>query len=385
MAAKTNPQINVLQESFDRAVIATSRAVNSNSVPVLGCILIETRESALVLTGTNIEMSIRTLIGAQVSSEGLQIALPAKTLTEFVSNLPNDKVKLTYNDKTKSVEFECGGTKGKINGLTPEQFPSVPDLTDFQYKINAAILKESIRRVAIAAAPKTDNRIALTGVLIEIRDNEFVLTAADGLNLATRIIPFATTDEDKVKVVVPAHTMYEVARLITSATEEVEFAVQDNLIIFKIDGFQVTSQLIGTPYPTVKQIFSPVNKVTATVYTSDLIRSVRRVEIFARDNSYRTDIKIDKDNRMITFSGVSAERGESEATVEADIEGDSLNIGVPVDRLLNILNVISTEKVMIRVNNVGAFVLDPVEDLPEKYTGVVMPVQNKKEIKAANE
>src|SRR5881398_1192759 len=67
-----------------QALQVVSRAISSRTtLPILNNILIETTSEGLALTATNLEIGIRKLVPAEVSSEGSTTA-PARLLTDFV-------------------------------------------------------------------------------------------------------------------------------------------------------------------------------------------------------------------------------------------------------------------------------------------------------------
>ena len=56
--------------------------------------LVATDEGRLRLSATNLELGISCWIGAQIQEEG-SITVPARTLADLVSTLPNDTVQLS--------------------------------------------------------------------------------------------------------------------------------------------------------------------------------------------------------------------------------------------------------------------------------------------------
>src|SRR5690606_38928210 len=96
-------KVSVLQEQLARGLSIISRAVDPrNNLPVLTNVLLATEDARLKLAATNLQMSITTYIGAKVDKEGA-ITLPAKTLTELVNNLSPERVDLTLDAGTQTV------------------------------------------------------------------------------------------------------------------------------------------------------------------------------------------------------------------------------------------------------------------------------------------
>ena len=86
--------ITCLQENLSRGLGVVGRAVATRAtLPVTQNVLLTTDQSRLKLTATNLEIAISTWIGAQIEREG-SVTIPARLLTEFVNQLPDDKIEI---------------------------------------------------------------------------------------------------------------------------------------------------------------------------------------------------------------------------------------------------------------------------------------------------
>ena len=118
-------KVSVLQDKLAKGLSIVGRAVeNRPTLPVLGNILLATDDARLRLSATNLEMSITTWIGAKVDREG-SITLPSRTLADLVNNLSPERVDLTLEVATQTVNLKCGGTNANIKGIDAGEFPTV--------------------------------------------------------------------------------------------------------------------------------------------------------------------------------------------------------------------------------------------------------------------
>src|SRR5205823_10744819 len=95
------------------------------TLPILNTILIETTSDGLALTATNLEIGIRKLVPAEVSSEGSTTA-PARLLTDFVGTLPDDNLEMTLDSATQSLSLRCARFDTHIKCIEAEEFPPGP-------------------------------------------------------------------------------------------------------------------------------------------------------------------------------------------------------------------------------------------------------------------
>src|SRR5512138_2923570 len=103
-------KVTVLQENLTRGLSTVSRAVSPRStLPVLANILIATDEGRLRLSATNLELGITCWIGAKIEEEG-STTVPARTFSDLISTLPNDRVSMALNVRTQTLNVRSGAS-----------------------------------------------------------------------------------------------------------------------------------------------------------------------------------------------------------------------------------------------------------------------------------
>src|SRR5438105_2267495 len=179
-------KVSCMQENLHKGLQIVGKAVaNKTTLPVLNNILISTDGGRLKLAATNLEVGITHWIGCQVEEEGA-ITVPARLLTDFVSSLPNDKVVMSLDERTRTLNLKCARYEANIKGISSEEFPIIPEVSEKPVaKIPAPLLKEMIGQVAFAAS-SDDGRPVLAGVYVQIEGREMLMAAADGFRLAKR-------------------------------------------------------------------------------------------------------------------------------------------------------------------------------------------------------
>jgi DNA polymerase-3 subunit beta len=266
-------QVSVLQENLAKGLSIVTKAVeNRPTLPVLGNVLLETEDARLKLAATNLEMSIVCWIGAKVNQPGA-ITLPAKTLADLVSNLSPERVDLTLNAATHTVNVKCGATNSNIKGIDSSEFPLIPQGGEGDFTVPGKVFKEMVSQTTFAAA-KEDNRPILTGIYTQIDGNVLTMAAADGYRLAVRTAEIEKTFDKPVELVIPARSLSEVARIISDEDDEVSISLpgERDIVLFHLKNVNVSSQLLEGKFPDFGAII-PRSYATSTVmYTADLLR-----------------------------------------------------------------------------------------------------------------
>ena len=184
-------KFSCLQDNLSKGLAIVSRAVATRApLPITQNILLEVDDSKIKITATNLEIAISTWVPGKTESEG-SLTVPARMFTDFINSLPSgDQVDISATEDNHGIEINCGKFKGRISGTAADEFPPIPVVDDDNtFTVLGLDLKKSLERVVVAAATE-DSRPVLTGVKMDISDEEITLATADGFRLAV----------DKVKI-----------------------------------------------------------------------------------------------------------------------------------------------------------------------------------------
>ncbi|GAB4554407.1 MAG: DNA polymerase III subunit beta [Anaerolineae bacterium] len=372
-------QVSVLQDKFAKGLDTVARAVSSHpTMPVLGNILLVTEEARLRLSATNLELSITARIGAKVDLDG-QITVPARTLIDLVKTLPPERIDLEVETDTQTLILTCGKFTARIKGIDAEQFPRIPSADTDGMELPANLLRGMIEQTVFAAA-KEDNRPILMGVLTRFESDKIAMVAADGYRMAMRVEPLEKPVNQQTTLVIPARALDEIARIVKGDDGSVFITTPKdrNQVMFNLShsDVEVVSQLIDGKFPDVEQLIPKSSQTTSRVDVTDFAVACKRAEIFARDSSFTTRIKVNTDKLVI--SAQAQETGENEGAIDAVVQGTPLEIAFNVRYLLDVFSVLGTEQVAMETNGAAApGVFRPVNEdgsIDTNFTYIVMPM-----------
>jgi len=372
-------KVSVLQENLSRGLSIVSRAVSSRStLPVLGNVLIASDEGRLRLSATNLELGITCWIGAKVEEEGAT-TVPARTFTDLVNTLPNDRVEMNLTVRTQTLNVRAGASNTDIKCIDAEEFPPMPapDMAG-GVQINVTDLKELIRQVVFAAS--TDEaRPILTGVMVEIEGNQITLAAADGFRLSVRKADLSSSDSQQISAVIPARALSELARIAGDGDEVVTMVVPPGRgqVIFRTKDVELVSQLIEGTFPEYEQIIPQAYDTRTVLSTSAFLKACKQAEIFAREGSHIARINIvpggELQPGMVEISANSEETGSNETVVDATIEGEPILVAFNVRFLREVLDVIHSPNVALETTAAASpGTIRPVGD--DNFLHVIMPM-----------
>lgn len=381
-------KLSILQENLHRALSFVTSATNSKStLPALGYVLLATENGRLKLIGTNLELTLTTYVGAKVEQEGA-VTLPAKTLADFVSLLPPERIDLTLNPKTSTVALKCGSFKSNIKGIDASEFPIIPQFNDAPIAmIGARELDIALAQTMIAVS-KTEDRPTLNGVCFDLSKKQIVLAGTDGFRLSVRTVEWIDRSGETMQLLVPLKACQELARVVSADGADdynVEIRqVNQTQVEFRHSESVIVSSLIDGKFPEYSNIIPKSHTQRVSVGIGALGEAVRVARVFARDAMSRVSLQLMRnDNGLghIIVQGVSAEAGDALGEIDANIDGGEIEIGMNAGFLLDALNafgVTASPQVVFELNGASgpALVLD-ASDPQRNFKHVIMPMDKK--------
>lgn len=372
-------KVSVLQENLAHGLSIVLRAVSPRStLPVLSNVLIATDEGRLRLSATDLELGITCWIGAKIEEEG-STTVPARTFSDLVSTLPADRVEMALNVRTQTLNVRCGTSNTDIKCIDAQEFPPmpVPDLGE-SLQINVADLKEMIQQVAFAAS-SDEARPVLTGVLVNVQEDQITMQAADGFRLSMRKERLSSPAARPFKAIIPARALTELARVASDGEQAVSVILPPGRgqVIFHLKDVELASQLIEGSYPDLEQVIPRTYQTRSIIPTAAFLKACKQAEIFAREGSHIARIEISGGQGLepgkIKISGQSEETGSNVTVLDANVEGADLLIAFNVRFLREALDAIKTPNVVLETNlatTPGVF--RPVGE--DNFLHVIMPM-----------
>jgi DNA polymerase-3 subunit beta len=372
-------KLNVSQQQFAHGLGIVSRAVSSRStLPVLSNILIATDQGRLRLSATNLELGITTWIGAQVEDEG-STTVPARTLADLITALPNAPVQLTLDATTQTLNVVSGTSNTDIKCIDAQEFPPIPtpDLTA-GIQLSVADFRESIQQVGFSAS-SDEARPILTGVLITLDGNEMTMVATDGFRISVKKSVLSQPAASAVSITVPARALGELARAAVNPEDTINMVLPPSRgqVIFHMKDVEVVSQLIEGNFPDYRAIIPHSFKTRTVLPTETLLKACKQAEIIAREGTNVARVSINPTNETqpgtVELSATAEQTGSSEIAVDASIDGVPLLIAFNVRYLREVLEIIKTANVSLETNaaNTPAMIKMVGDD---RFLHVIMPM-----------
>jgi DNA polymerase-3 subunit beta len=364
----TGVKITVSKDDLVQALAVVARAVSTRtSVQILSGILLEASGAELRVAATDMELSLRATIGAQIDGDG-SIVLPGKTLVDIARLLPAEDVSIEHKPTESVVHLTAGSASYTLHTYNPEDFPRLPDVTSVQtFAVEREPLLETIQRVARAAS-RDESRPVLTGILVQFAGSKLTMAATDSYRLAVKETELDGSAPE-LEAIVPGRALQELAR-IASAGDTVDVGVHENQVVFGTEGTWLTTRRIDGQFPNYRQLLPEQFEHELTLPRGELLEVVRRAAVMIQR---ATPLQLRFAEGEVTVIARTHEVGESKESMPAPFSGDALEIGFNADFLRDGLESVDGDDIRLKlISPLRPAVLQGDGD---EFTYLVMPIR----------
>ncbi|HKC04257.1 MAG TPA: DNA polymerase III subunit beta [Patescibacteria group bacterium] len=316
-------KLTVLQENLAKAINTAARFASTKAqLPILGNILLNSQKTKIIVSSTNLEVSVSVSVGAKVTEEG-EISVPAKVVSELIDNLPKETLDIT--SEKEQLKVSASGFSSTVLGINTADFPKIPNSVSREKSISMpkADLTKALSQVAFATSVD-ETRPVLTGVLFIFGNKDLSLVATDGFRLSRKNIKVDHKGGES-RMILPKTVLNELSRSGDSG-DEILFELKDKekQVVFGMGDTILSSRLLEGEYPDFEKIIPKKGSSEILVDKEEFGRAVKLASIFARDGANIVKIKILKESLKI--SAESGNSGSQEAKVDAKITNVSTEL-----------------------------------------------------------
>lgn len=370
-------KLSLLTENLNTALTHVSRFVSTKAqLPILSHILFSTDAGRLKLSATSLEMGINYWTGAKIETEG-SFCLPSKDISEFISYLPAGKIDFSLNEQNL-LTITSTKASSTFSTLSSTDFPIIPSLDSTTvFELDLPSLLDSVASVSFASATD-DSRPVLTSVLCKFAMDSLTLVATDGFRLSLKTIkfqnPIAFPDgQDSLTLLIPSKSLAEVLKIAKVAPKiKIGLTPDRHQVVFLLEDLEIISRLIDGEYPNFERIIPESSPTKIYVNKEELAQAIRLASVFARQSANVVRFSLKKDS--LELSANAPQIGQNQVSVDARIEGESLEIAFNYKFISDFLAIVKGDEVVIELNQSltpGAFRDPKNPDLLH----IIMPVR----------
>ncbi|NLD19728.1 MAG: DNA polymerase III subunit beta [Clostridiales bacterium] len=361
------------QQILAKALNTVSKAVSTRTtLPILKGILIEAKkEGTITLTASDLEISIKKKINANIEEEG-SIVVASKLFGDIIRKLPNEEIFIEETEED-SILIKTDSSEFKVVNLSVDEFPKIGDKEDTNDELlfNGEIFKDMVRKTSFAASID-ETKGVLVGVLTEINNESVNMVALDSYRLALACEKM--TSSNQRKFIIAAKIMNEIGKIITDENKEddIKISLGEKRAIFTIGDAEVVLRLMEGDFIKYRDIIPQDNSTIITVSKELLQESIERASLLAKEGKNNL-IKMTLKSNLMTITSRS-EEGNVKEEIIMEKKGEDIEIGFNSKFIIDVLKAIEDEEISMNFKTgTSPCVVRPVEGNAYEY--LILPVR----------
>ena len=314
-------------------------------------VLIQTNESGISITATDLETGFEGFYPANVDAQGV-IAINARKLFEIVRDFPSEDI---YVNEVENHWIEIGNQNVEyhIVGLNPDDFPEIPKIEDVEFfEVDSTALHKMIEKTVIISGASDDNRAHIIGIYGErIQQDDqktFRMVSTDGSRLSKADFVF---DKDfdlpaGDNVLIPKKGLSEVAKFLDSEGP-VKLGIKDNNFIVKKEKETLIIRLLEGEFPEYGDIVIKKDGHDIVLDRQLFLMMLKRMSILSSDEYKGVIFHFTQDKLVI--NSTNPDIGESKEDMQLAYKGDPMEVMYNPKFFIDTLGVIDEDNIIVNI------------------------------------
>ncbi len=347
---------------------------NRNTSPILSNVLIQQDSEEISFLTTDLEIQIKTVLKNTSTTEpSFSLTVSAKKFQDILRSL-TENTEIILIQQEHHLQVKAGKSIFSLQILPAEDFPKVSEETEPEVSITLKQkdFKKLLQQTQFSIAHQ-DIRYYLNGLLLLIEDSYLKSAATDGHRLAYSAINLEESNVKK-EIILPRKAVLEVAKLLNDSDEPVKIEFIQNKIRFSFSNVILTSKVIDGKFPDYNRVIPTQNTKQFDLDRLTFLQALQRVSILSNLNEKFRGVHLIISSGNLRIICKNNEQEEAQEEIEIQYEHETIDISLNITYLIDLLNNISSKKILCFLNDANSSILITIPENKEfKY--ILMPMR----------
>ncbi len=368
-------KFNINQQDLQLALNYCQGVIEKRStLPILSNILLDTGNSKLTITATDLDLIfIHQIDNIEVLEEG-KTTTSSAIMYDIVRKFSSGKkINLTLTDNSK-LHLESEKSIFNLNCISATEFPLTDEnFNDNEFLIKSKQLLKLLNKCKFSVS-NDETRHYLSGIYFhqtEFEDKNYLTAVATDSHRMSISKVKLDNKIDFEPIILPKKTVFQLCSLLENYDGDVKVSNLKSKIKFELNKSILISKLIDGKFPNYIQVIPKNNQKKLEIDLKLFLDSVDRVASVSLDKKDGVKFSLSKD--VLNLSVNNTNSGDGKETLNVNFDHD-LEISFNSRYLIDVATQIDGEKIAILLNDTGspALIKDP-GDFDSIY--VVMPMK----------
>ena len=362
-----------------KALQRASGAVGFNSklLPIIDNFLLEVLGDKLIVSATNMDLSIVTETELISADENLTIVVPSTILLESLKSMPDHPIQFNVNLDDYIIKITSEYGKYNLNGFAADDFPELQDLPEsagFDFPCN--LFEKGFGQTAVAAL-NDEMKKGMQGVSFKLEDGKVIFAATDGHRLIKNLF-YADVGDQEDSVILPRKGLLSALKPLLVDGEDMNIRLSKERIFFNTKKGLLICRLAEGNFPNYEAVIPQNNPNKLYLDRLDFINTLKRVSLYSNQSTYQVFMDLGPQSLTISAVDIDFNRSGNEQ-FPCTYEGENMEIGFNGRLLTEMLSVLDTEQIRFEIlDKVRATLIFPEEqEEGQEITLLIMPVSHR--------
>ncbi|HOE36985.1 MAG TPA: DNA polymerase III subunit beta [Kiritimatiellia bacterium] len=340
-------KIKVKKEAMLASLQKVQSVINPrNTLAVLANVLFRAQDGKLELTATDMALTLRTTMEAEVLQPG-STTIPAKRILGVFRELAVAEVELEVNDQNITL-IHAGSSHFKIHGISENEYPNLPELADAKtYTLDQGDFKNMLKLTSFAASLDT-NRQLLNGVLLSFKNGKLSVVATDSRRLAHVEQEVEFPADAALDLIVPLKTVDELLKTLGDSGP-LKIMATPKQVGFDFNSVFIVSKLEEGKYPNYQQVIPQTSNQRIDLEREVFLSAIRRTSQLVID--VVSGVKLTFSKNQLEILAQAPEVGEARETMAVKYKGPEISISFNPHFLMDPLKVLTDDEVQLHLTD----------------------------------
>lgn len=355
-----------LQQSLNNAEYFVGKNLD---LPVLSCIILETKNNFLEISATNINTAYKDDIAVNVLEDG-KVAVLGDVISKAISNIKDAEVELELKNNTLKITSEKNNIE--LNTVDYSDFPTILDMDAIEEKPKIIEIKSNDflagLNSTLYSTSKSNIKPELASIFFSVIGDEITFVATDGFRLSEKKIKKENSDLE-FSMLIPNDSSVVLSKIFTTMeNQKIDLYFYGKQFFIKTADFIIFSRLTDGNFVDYKKLIPDEIGTSLIILKQDFLEASKLVNLFSDDFN---QIKITVEDKIVTFETKNT-FGKNLNVIDAVVSGDNLEMSFNHKNILDSFASINTDSVEFIFNPGKPLLIKGVGDKTFKY--IVMPL-----------
>ncbi|MDU9049624.1 MAG: DNA polymerase III subunit beta [Candidatus Electrothrix sp. Rat3] len=369
---------NIAREDLLRAINAQQQITNKKgTLAILANVLMEVENNEVIFTATDLEISLRQTVPAEVFEAG-SLTIPSKKLFELARESGSPTLNFKEGEKNW-INITAGSSTYKLAGMATEEFPQFEqyneeNLVEAQGEVICDLIDKTIFSIATEKENMHNLNAALFQQLIENDKTVFRMVTSDGhrLSIMRRETEGAPLPQFDAFILIPRRGIQQIKKF-GEEQDTFQFGVEKKKVVLKSDNSILVIRLMEGEFPDFENILNFIPKESNIFINKILfLESLKRINLFTEDMFHA--IKFELGDNQLVLTSEHADFGSARDEIAIEYSGEKLSMGFNCRYFMEALQVMEGESIQACISSNESPCLITSED-DEGFLGIIMPMK----------